>query len=76
MFLIFSDLIKNKNKRHVEVLEMCFLWLKLNRGSWVDLTKTLCEQISTIVCRWWWAQNEEENKVHEKYYRRQRGRED
>jgi hypothetical protein len=29
-----------------------------------DLTKSLCEQISTMVCRWWWAQNEEENKVH------------
>jgi hypothetical protein len=29
-----------------------------------DLTKTLCEQISTMVCRYWWAQNDEENKIH------------
>jgi hypothetical protein len=29
-----------------------------------DLTQTLCEQISTMICRFWWAQQENENKVH------------
>jgi hypothetical protein len=29
-----------------------------------DLTKTLCDEISTMICRYWWAQQEKENKVH------------
>jgi hypothetical protein len=29
-----------------------------------DLTKTLCEEISTMICRYWWAQQENENKIH------------
>jgi hypothetical protein len=29
-----------------------------------DLTKTLCEKISTMICRWWWSQNDKENKMH------------
>jgi hypothetical protein len=29
-----------------------------------DLTKTLCEEMSTMICRFWWAQQEKENKVH------------
>jgi hypothetical protein len=29
-----------------------------------DLTKTLCEQMSAIIYRFWWAQQEVENKMH------------
>ena len=29
-----------------------------------DLTKTLCDQMSTMICRYWWAQQENENKMH------------
>jgi len=29
-----------------------------------DLTKTLCDDISRIVCRYWWSQQEKENKMH------------
>lgn len=29
-----------------------------------DLTKTLCDEISTMICRFWWAQQEDERKMH------------
>jgi hypothetical protein len=29
-----------------------------------DLTKTLCEEMSTMICRFWWAQQDKDNKVH------------
>jgi len=29
-----------------------------------DLTKTLCDEIRTMICRFWWAQLEKENKLH------------
>jgi hypothetical protein len=29
-----------------------------------DLTRTLCEQMSSMICRFWWAQQENENKLH------------
>jgi hypothetical protein len=29
-----------------------------------DLIKTLCEQMGMMICRWWWAQNDKENKMH------------
>jgi hypothetical protein len=29
-----------------------------------DLTKTLCEEMSMMICRFWWAQHDKENKVH------------
>jgi hypothetical protein len=29
-----------------------------------DLTKGLCDQISAMVCRFWWAQQDDENKMH------------
>jgi hypothetical protein len=29
-----------------------------------DLTKSLCDEISTIICRFWWAQQENEKKLH------------
>lgn len=29
-----------------------------------DLTKTICDQISTLICRYWWNQQEGEHKIH------------
>ena len=29
-----------------------------------DLTKTLCEDISAMICRYWWSQTDEKNKCH------------
>ncbi|BAT09242.1 Os09g0545250, partial [Oryza sativa Japonica Group] len=29
-----------------------------------DLTKTLCDEISAIICRYFWSQQETENKMH------------
>jgi hypothetical protein len=29
-----------------------------------DLTRTLCDQISAMICRFWWAQQDKENKMH------------
>jgi hypothetical protein len=29
-----------------------------------DLTKTLCDQMSSMICRYWWAQQDNENKIH------------
>lgn len=29
-----------------------------------DLTKTLCDDIETMICRFWWAQQDNENKMH------------
>jgi hypothetical protein len=29
-----------------------------------DLTKSLCDEMSTMICRFWWAQQEKENKMH------------
>src|SRR6266498_2569015 len=29
-----------------------------------DLTKSLCEEISTLICRYWWNQQEDSNKCH------------
>ena len=29
-----------------------------------DLTKTLCDDIMTMICRFWWAQQDQENKMH------------
>jgi hypothetical protein len=29
-----------------------------------DLTKSLCDEISTMICRFWWAQQEKEKKLH------------
>jgi hypothetical protein len=27
-----------------------------------DLTKELCDQISSLICGYWWSQNDKENK--------------
>jgi hypothetical protein len=29
-----------------------------------DLTKELCDEMSTLICRYWWAQHDKENKMH------------
>jgi hypothetical protein len=29
-----------------------------------DLTKLLCDEISAIICRFWWAQQDNEKKLH------------
>lgn len=29
-----------------------------------DLTKTLCDEISSMVCRYWWSQQDNYNKMH------------
>jgi hypothetical protein len=29
-----------------------------------DLTKGLCDDISTMICRYWWSQQEDENRMH------------
>ena len=29
-----------------------------------DLTKSLCDEINTMICRCWWSQQDNENKVH------------
>jgi len=29
-----------------------------------DLTKGLCDEISNMICRFWWSQQENENKMH------------
>jgi hypothetical protein len=34
---VYSDLINAENKEHVQALERCFLWLKLDQGSWAHL---------------------------------------
>jgi hypothetical protein len=29
-----------------------------------DLTKTLCDRISAMICRFWWSQQDNEHKMH------------
>jgi hypothetical protein len=29
-----------------------------------DLTKSLCDDLSTMICRFWWSQQDHENKIH------------
>jgi hypothetical protein len=29
-----------------------------------DLTKNLCDEISKMICRYWWAQQDKERKIH------------
>lgn len=29
-----------------------------------DLTKTLCDEISAMICRYWWSQHDNENEMH------------
>jgi hypothetical protein len=38
MFLYFRNNLVLKIKVHIKVLERCFLWFQLDRGSWVHLS--------------------------------------
>jgi hypothetical protein len=29
-----------------------------------DLTKGLCNELNSMIGRWWWSQNDKENKIH------------
>ena len=29
-----------------------------------DITKEICEQISTMICRYWWSNQDSDNKMH------------
>jgi hypothetical protein len=29
-----------------------------------DVTKSICNQISTMICRYWWSQREGSHKIH------------
>ena len=29
-----------------------------------DLTKVLCDQISSLICKFWWSQQDNERKMH------------
>jgi hypothetical protein len=29
-----------------------------------DLTKGLCEELNSMIARWWWSQNDKDNKIH------------
>jgi hypothetical protein len=49
MFLYFRNNLVLKIKVHIKVLERCFLWFKLDRGSWVHLP-TLSLSCGGIKC--------------------------
>jgi hypothetical protein len=29
-----------------------------------DLTKGLCDELNSLIGKWWWNQNDKENKIH------------
>jgi hypothetical protein len=41
IYLYFGNNLVLEIKVHIKVLEMCFLWFKLDRGSWVHLPTLL-----------------------------------
>ena len=32
--------------------------------SYFDLTKSLCDEINSMICRFWWTQQDKERKMH------------
>jgi hypothetical protein len=46
------------------LIKACAQAIPIYAMSCFDITKGLCDQMSTLVCRFWWAQQENENKVH------------
>jgi hypothetical protein len=46
------------------LIKACAQAIPLFAMSCFDITKELCDQMSTMVCRFWWAQQDNENKVH------------
>jgi hypothetical protein len=45
------------------LIKACAQAIPVFAMSCFDLTKTLCDQISTMICRYWWAQHDKENKL-------------
>ena len=29
-----------------------------------ELTKGLCDELNSMIGRWWWSQNDKDNKIH------------
>jgi hypothetical protein len=50
-----------KDLRHIKA---CAQAIPTFSMSCFDLTKNLCEEMSMMICRFWWAQHDKENKVH------------
>jgi hypothetical protein len=46
------------------LIKACCQAIPLFAMSCFDITKELCDQMSSMVCRFWWAQQEDTNKVH------------
>jgi hypothetical protein len=46
------------------LIKACAQAIPIFAMSCFDITKGLCDQMSAMVCRFWWAQQDEENKVH------------
>jgi hypothetical protein len=46
------------------LIKACAQAIPIYAMSCFDITKGLCDQMSALVCRFWWAQQENENKVH------------
>jgi hypothetical protein len=45
------------------LIKACTQSIPIFAMSCFDITKGLCDQMSAMVCRFWWAQQEDENKV-------------
>jgi hypothetical protein len=46
------------------LIKACAQSIPVFAMSCFDITKGLCDQASSMVCRFWWAQQEEGNKIH------------
>lgn len=46
------------------LIEACAQAIPIFSMSCFDLTKTLCQQMGSMICRYQWAQQEKKNKVH------------
>lgn len=56
---------KALSKAGKEVLiKACAQAIPIFAMSCFDLTKGLCEEINMMICRYWWAQQKDENKMH------------
>jgi hypothetical protein len=46
------------------LIKACAQTIPTYAMSCFDLTRSLCEQMSTMICRFWWAHRDKENKLH------------
>jgi hypothetical protein len=46
------------------LIKACAQAIPIFAMSCFDLTQSLCERMSTMICRYWWAQHDKENKMH------------